>query len=95
MASATTPTAEPRSPAARALLDPFEVHAQGERLLDDQLNALETDHIRNIVRAYEIASPESAASLPRSDLIAAILAAVQRNDRQSKSQTSRDKRGKK
>jgi hypothetical protein len=52
MASATTPTAEPRSPAAHALLDPFEVHAQGERLLEDQLNALETDHIRNIVRAY-------------------------------------------
>ena len=94
-AFAATPTAEPRSPAAHALLDPFAVHAQGERLLEDQLNALETDHIRNIVRAYEIAPPEPAASLSRSDLIAAILAAVQRNDRQSTSQTSRDKRGKK
>jgi hypothetical protein len=93
--SAATPTAEARSPAAHALLDPFEVHAQGERLLDDQLNALETDHIRNIVRAYEIASPESAASLSRSDLIAAILAAVRRKDTQSTRETSRNKGGKK
>lgn len=87
-ASAPAPTAEPRPPAAHALLDPFEVHAQGERLLEDQLNALETDHIRNIVRANEIASPESAASLSRPDLIEAILAAVQRDARRS---TSRDK----
>ena len=94
-ASATTPAAEPRSPTAHALLDPFAVHAQGERLLEDQLNALETDHIRNIVRAYRIASPDSAASLSRSDLTGAILAAVQRNERQPKSRTSRDKRGKK
>lgn len=86
--------AEPGSPEARALLDPFEVHAQGERLLEDQLNALETDHVRNIVRAYEIASPQSAASLSRSDLIAAILAAVRPRDRQPSSPTSRDKRTK-
>ena len=88
--SGITSTAEPRSPAVHPLLDPFEVHAQGERLLEDQLNALETDHVRNIVRAYEIRSPESAASLSRSDLIAAILAAV-RNDRQRASDNPRDK----
>jgi hypothetical protein len=82
-ASPTKPTAEPRSPAAHALLDPFEVHAQGERLLEDQLNALETDHVRNIVRAYELASPESSASLSRTDLIEAILAAVRRKDARS------------
>jgi hypothetical protein len=93
--SATTLTAEPRSPAAHALLDPFEVHAQGERLLEDQLNALETDHVRNIVRAFEIASPESAASLPRTDLIAAILAAVRRTDWQPARRTPRDNGGKK
>jgi hypothetical protein len=86
--------AEPRSPSARALLDPFEVYAQGERLLEDQLNALETDHVRNIVRAYEIASPEAAASLSRTDLIAAILASVRLKDRQSTSPTSRERRKK-
>jgi hypothetical protein len=79
--SATKPMAEPGAPEAHALLNPFEVHAQGERLLDDQLNALETDHVRNIVRAYELASAESSASLSRSELIAVIQAAVRRKDR--------------
>jgi hypothetical protein len=87
-ASATKPMAEPRSPAAHALLDPFEVYAQGERLLEDQLNALESDHIRNIVRAYELASPESSESLSRSELVAVIQAAVRRKE------TSLDKGGK-
>ena len=79
----TTPPAEPRPPGAHAILDPFEVHAQGERLLESQLGALEVDHLRNIVRAYEISSPESAASLSRSELIAAVLAAVRRTESRS------------
>jgi hypothetical protein len=80
-ASPTKPTPEPRA-SAHALLNPFEVHAQGERLLDDQLNALQTDHVRNIVRAYELASAESSASLSRSELIDVIPAAVRRKDGQ-------------
>jgi hypothetical protein len=38
--------------AARAVLDPFEVYAQGERVLRQELSALDLDHLHAIVRAY-------------------------------------------
>src|SRR5215831_6747554 len=40
------------SAAARAVLDPFEVYAQGERVLRQELSALDLDHLHAIVRAY-------------------------------------------
>jgi len=36
----------------RAVLDPFEVYAQGERVLRQELSALDIDHLHAIVRAY-------------------------------------------
>jgi hypothetical protein len=36
----------------RAILDPFEVYAQGERVLRQELSALDLDHLHGIVRAY-------------------------------------------
>jgi hypothetical protein len=36
----------------RAILDPFEVYAQGERVLRQELSALDLDHLHAIVRAY-------------------------------------------
>ena len=36
----------------RAVLDPFEVYAQGERVLRQELSALDVDHLHAIVRAY-------------------------------------------
>ena len=36
----------------RAVLDPFEVYAQGERVLRQELSALDLDHLHAIVRAY-------------------------------------------
>jgi hypothetical protein len=37
---------------SRAVLDPFEVYAQGERVLRQELSALDIDHLHAIVRAY-------------------------------------------
>ena len=38
----------------RAVLDPFEVYAQGERVLRQELSALDLDHLHAIVRAYAL-----------------------------------------
>ena len=43
---------EPAGP--RAVLDPFEVFAQGERVLRQELSALDLDHLHAIVRAYAL-----------------------------------------
>lgn len=36
----------------RAVLDPFEVYAQGEEVLRRELSALDVDHLRAIIRAH-------------------------------------------
>ena len=36
------------------MLDPFEVYAQGERVLRQELSALDLDHLHAIVRAYAL-----------------------------------------
>ncbi|HET8569906.1 MAG TPA: hypothetical protein VFM93_13080 [Candidatus Limnocylindria bacterium] len=61
---------------ATAVLDPYAVYAQGEQRLADQLGALGLDHVRNIVRAYEILPDDAAASASRAELVAAILASA-------------------
>ena len=42
-------------PTPRAILDPFAVGAKGELLLRQELGALRGWHLRNIVRAYDLA----------------------------------------
>ena len=59
-----------------AILDPFAVFAQGEQLLTNQLAALDTHHVRDIVQAYDIAPIETALFASRADLVAYILSAV-------------------
>jgi len=68
-------------PKPDAILDPYAVLAQGEDLLIDQLAALDPQHLRDIVRAYEIASPETALVASRAELTAHILAAVRERRR--------------
>jgi len=41
-----------RAFAPRAVLDPFVVFAQGERVLRQELSALDIDHLRGIIRAH-------------------------------------------
>jgi hypothetical protein len=60
----------------RAVLDPFEVHAQGEGLLADQLSALDLERIRDIALAYELVPPDAATAATRAELIVEILATV-------------------
>jgi hypothetical protein len=65
--------------ADRAVLDPFSVGAKGETLLRQQLGALEAWHLRNIVRAYELAD-EAVVDLEQLDhpaLVELIVAAVE------------------
>lgn len=59
-----------------AILDPYEVYAQGEQRLVDQLSALDVEHLRGIVSMYEMVSPEAAASASRAELTTHILAAA-------------------
>jgi hypothetical protein len=56
------PAAEPwHEPAPAAVLDPFSVYQKGEDLLRQELSALSPWHLRNIVRAYDLA--DEAADL--------------------------------
>lgn len=62
----------------RAVLDPFAVYAQGENVLRKELSALSADHLRNIIRAYDLddgrGEPPSSQSQP--ELAARIVNAV-------------------
>ena len=69
------------TPGTPAVLNPFEVYEQGVNLLLDQLAALETERVRDIVRSYELATPATVESLSRTELIAAIFSAVQAGQR--------------
>jgi len=76
-ADGSTRLVPPLSPLPRrAVLDPFEVDAQGEGLLAAQLGALDLDRIRDIAEAYELVPPETATSATRTELIVEILATV-------------------
>jgi len=41
------------TPPNRAILDPYQVYAEGEQLLRSQLRALSHHHVQNIVEAYQ------------------------------------------
>jgi hypothetical protein len=44
------------------VLDPFEVYAQGENVLRQELSALDLDHLRAIVEAYGLEGGAGAES---------------------------------
>ena len=69
---------DPPSPAQfpHAILDPFDVYAQGEDRLIRQLDALGTAYLRDIARAYELMSAEQAETASRLDLANAIVTAA-------------------
>jgi hypothetical protein len=62
----------------RAILNPFQVYAQGEEILRRELNALSRDHIKSIVAAYHLGASQQdeVNSSSRSDLIEAIVGGV-------------------
>jgi hypothetical protein len=61
-----------------AVLDPFEVYAQGEHVLRDELGALDEGHLRTIIRAHDLVpgggTEPHAAQRPA--LVETIVAAV-------------------
>lgn len=65
-----------RPPSTRAVLDPFEVYVQGERVLRQELSALDLDHLRGIVRAYGLDGGVAAESPIPAVLIEYIVAEV-------------------
>lgn len=78
---------KPRLPSAvsgkpRAILDPFQVYAQGEGILRSELNALSFDHVAAIAAANRIGASTLSGinSSSKPDLIEAIVAEVR--DRQ-------------
>jgi hypothetical protein len=71
------PSAPPLVGADRAVLDPFSVAAKGETVLRQELNALRAWHLRNIVRAYDLADPAlDLEGLQAPELIELIVSAV-------------------
>ena len=58
------------------ILDPVAVYAQGERLLQDQLAALDREHLREIALAYELVTPDAAHTLTTAELTELIVAAA-------------------
>jgi hypothetical protein len=66
----------------RAVLDPFSVGAKGETLLRQELGALRAWHLRNIVRAYDLAGADvDLEALSAPDLIEVIVAGVRSSER--------------
>lgn len=65
-------------PAFHAVLDPFSVYAKGEDLLRQELSAMSPWHLRNIIRAYDLASHPSIdlETLTAPELIAVIMSGV-------------------
>lgn len=61
----------------RAVINPYEVVRQGEEVLRQELGALHGGHLKNIVRAYELAEPGAdLAGLTEEQLRALILRKV-------------------
>jgi hypothetical protein len=63
-----------------AVLDPFEVYAQGEDVLRGQLGALDEIHLRNIVREHQLVgeSEVELQAMRRAGLVDMIAAAVRK-----------------
>lgn len=63
--------------APHAVLDPFEVYAQGPDVLRRQLAALDVGHLRTIALAYGLASASIVGAAGHDDLTSMIMAAAQ------------------
>lgn len=74
-------TVRPSVTAPRAVLDPFAVYAQGEDILRKELHALSADHLRGIIRAYDLddAQGETPSTQTEPELISRIVNAVRRS----------------
>lgn len=66
----------PVSVEPRAILDPFAVYAEGERILRQQLNALPRDQLLNIIIAYRLEPALEDTNATRGELAEAIVRAV-------------------
>ena len=74
-APAMTPPVEP--PIVTPVLDPFSVYAKGESLRVQQLQALSPRHLRQIVRAHQLATADvDLEALTERELIVLIVAGV-------------------
>jgi hypothetical protein len=89
----TIGTASLGGPRPAAILDPYAVFAQGGDLLVDQLAALDTQHLRDIVSAYDIAPLETAVVGSRGELTAHIVAAVRERSAPSSRTAQRSRVG--
>lgn len=70
------------SAADRAVLDPFSVGAKGETLLRKELGALRAWHLRNIIRAYQLADADrDLEAMNEPALIELIVSAVNAAER--------------
>jgi len=69
------PRGHERTARATAVLDPYSVRAKGEDLLRKELGALRAWHLRNIVRAYDLADEHRAdlESLDEPELVEIIV----------------------
>lgn len=74
----TSIVVEPEPAEVTAVLDPFSVAEKGEDMLRKQLGALRAWHLRNIVKAYELADPSlDLEALTAQELIDLIVATVE------------------
>ena len=73
-------TFSPRPLSRRAILDPFQVYAQGEQILLGELNALSRDHLENIAAAngIEIHNPGGIKAASKENLVEAIVGGARR-----------------
>ena len=62
----------------RPILDPFSVFQQGEDVLVQELGALSTGRLRDLVISYGFATPDDAYGSSRDQLTSAIIAGVRR-----------------
>jgi len=78
-APADTPVAGVASPHVSAVLNPFQVYAEGGHVLRAQLNALDEGQLRTIVRAYDIAAEGQLAVASRLELISLVMLATEKH----------------
>ena len=79
-ASRSPNTFSPRPLSRRAILDPFQVYAQGEEILLGELRALSRDHLENIAAAngIRIQNPGGIKAASKEALIEAIVGEARR-----------------
>ena len=74
----TPPRAAVPPPSRESVLDPFSVYHKGERVLLQQLQALASWHLINIIRAYALSDADEVTleAMPHPELASLIVAAV-------------------